>query len=65
MGTDWSRTLATGGVTLVALAVIAVADYLDTDGFDELPPGAWLYPVGVVGVVLGLAVANAVFPTSG
>lgn len=65
MDIDWPRTIAAGGVTLVILTAVCVADYFDTDGFDEVPPGAWLYPVGVAGVVLGLVVANTVFPAPG
>lgn len=59
MDIDWPRTLATAGVTLVVLTAVCVADYLDIDGVTELPPGAWMYAVGVAGIVLGLLLANA------
>lgn len=59
MDIDWPRTLATAGVTLAVLTAVCVADYLDTDGVTELPSGAWMYAVGVAGIVLGLLLANA------
>ncbi|MEV2276179.1 hypothetical protein AB0I72_11375 [Nocardiopsis sp. NPDC049922] len=60
MDIDWPRTLTTGGLTLALLVAVAVADYLEAARVGDIPAGPVPVIGGLAGIVVGLAVANAV-----
>lgn len=59
MDIDWPRTIGTGGLTLAVLMAVYVADRLEATSLGEPSAGPWVLTGGVLGVALGVLIANA------